>query len=189
MTESNANYMNQEDFEKVLAAIPLLHLRKWSVYDVEYLMKIAYHLALRPTEAIMREKKDFDIKNRMCYLGQTKTEGHGRTVIPKIFVEELELYLMSKKDGRLFPGLTYHTFWVWLKKLGEMLDIDAWKDGNRIRTGENTVGHIFRKSWGKDKLDEGVAIDIISKHLRHAKPSMTIDHYLKADLKKVHDTI
>lgn len=189
MADSNPNYMNQADFDRVLAAIPSLKIRKWSDYDIEYLLKILYHLALRPIEGIMREKKDFDLKNRVCYLGKTKTESHGRVTIPRVFVEELDLYLQTKEDGRLFPGLTYRTFWVWLKRLGVTLEIDAWTEGNRRRTGENTVGHIFRKSWGKDGLDNGIPIDVISKHLRHSKPSMTMDKYLKADLKKVHDTI
>lgn len=189
MIQSNPNYINQEDFERILAAIPTLKIRKWSDYDVQYLMKILYHMALRPIEGIMRNKEDFDIKNRVCYLGKTKTENHGRVTIPKAFVDELAIYLDTKDPGRLFPNLTYRTFWVWCKRLGMDLDIDAWKPDNRIRTGENTVGHIFRKSWGKDAMDQDIGIDIISKHLRHSKISMTMDKYLKADLKKVHDTI
>ena len=187
--ESNPNYMNQDDFNKVLAAIPSLKIRKWKDKDIEFLMKILYHMALRPSEGIKLDKENFDLKNRLVYLGKTKTSTSDRAVIPRVFVAELEQYLISKNTGPLFPGLSYNTFWVWLKKLGIQLNIEAWLPDNRIRMKENTVGHIFRKSIGKDLMDAGIEIDIISKHLRHSKPSMTIDHYLKADIKKVHDTL
>jgi len=60
-------------------------------------------------------------------------------------------------------------------------------------TREKTVGHIFRKSIGKAMICEEVLgidgkkmeVSLISKLLRHSKPSITIDHYLKADLKQV----
>jgi integrase len=187
--DSTPNYMNQDDFDAVIRAIPILHIRKWLDSDVEYLFKILYHMALRPSEGIKREKKDFDIKNRMVYLGKTKTNNNDKAVIPKIFVDELELWLSTKEEGRLFPDLKYITFWTWLSKLGLMLDIDAWKPDNRKRISENTKGHIFRKSWGKDALENKVPVNVISKHLRHKKPSMTIDYYLKSDIKNVFDTI
>ena len=187
--ESNPNYINQQDFDLIIAAIPRLKIRKWSDYDVEYLFKILYHMALRPSEGIRLEKKDLNLKNRVCYLGKTKTEDHAYVTIPKVFINELSDYLKLKEDGPLFPGLEYRTLWVWLKRLGELLNIDAWQEGNRERTGENTVGHIFRKSWGKDAIENKIGIDVISQQLRHTKISMTYDKYLKANKKKVHDTI
>lgn len=189
--ESNPNYMNPMDFNKVLDAISTLHLRKWKVIDVQYLMKILYHMALRPSEGIKLSKENFDLKNRTVYLGKTKTSTMDKAIIPRVFVNDLAMYLQTKQSGRLLPDLTYHTFWQWLKKLGKELNIEAWSDGNRIREKENTVGHIFRKSWGKDALDTlGYdKIDVISTHLRHKKPSMTFDHYLKGNTQKVKDTI
>ena len=189
--KSNPNYINQEDFDKILAAIPRLNIRKWDDNDIQYLMKILYHMALRPMEGIKLKKEDFDMDNRMVYLGKTKTSTSDRAVIPKAFLMDLDGYLWTKDEGRLFPGLTYRTFWVWCKRLGIDLSIEAWLPRNRERMKENTVGHIFRKSWGKDALEElGFdKIDVISSHLRHKKPSMTFDHYLKGNIKKVHDTI
>lgn len=189
--ESNPNYINQEDFNKIIDAIPTLMIRKWDNKDIEMLMKILYHLALRPMEGIKLTKESIDIKNRTIYLGKTKTSDMDKAVIPRVFVDELQQYIDTKEEGRLFPGLTYRTFWVWLKRLGLMLDIEAWLPENRVREKENTVGHIFRKSWGKDALETlGYdKIDVISKHLRHKKPSMTFDHYLKGNIQKVKDTI
>ncbi|QLH02829.1 hypothetical protein C5F47_04305 [Nitrosopumilus cobalaminigenes] len=188
---SNPNYINQHDFNRILDAIPRLNIRKWDDLDIQFLMKILYHMALRPMEGIKLKKEDFDLENRIVYLGKTKTSTSDRAVIPKVFLMELDGYLLLKDEGPLFPGLTYRTFWIWCKRLGVMLNIEAWMPQNRIKMKENTVGHIFRKSWGKDALDSlGFdKIDVISTHLRHSKPSMTFDHYLKGNIKKVHDTI
>ena len=56
--------------------------------------------------------------------------------------------------------------------------------------GEKVITHLFRKSIGKEMLngthgEKASAIPVISKHLRHSKPSMTVDHYLKASLESV----
>lgn len=189
--ESNPNYINQEDFDRILDAIPMLHIRKWNNTDVQYLLKILYHMALRPSEGIKLRSEDFDLKNRICYLGKTKTSTSDRAIIPRVFVDDLGEWLTTKPDGRLFPGLTYRTLWVWLKRLGELLEIDAWKKGNRERMKENTVGHIFRKSWGKDMVEKHgyEKIDVISTHMRHKDISITMNSYLKANVEKVKDTI
>ena len=183
--------MNQEDFVKVLDEIPRLKIRKWKDDDIRFLFKILYHMALRPSEGIKLHKENFDLKNRTVYLGKTKTIDKDNAIIPLNFMDELTSYLITKDDGPLFPGLNYNIFWKWLKRLGIMLNIEAWLPDNRIRTGENTVGHIFRKSYGKDMLKEfGYDnIDVIAAHLRHNKPSMTLDNYLKANKQKVKDTI
>jgi len=189
--ESNPNYINQDDFNKILHAIPQLGIRKWNNDDIVMLMKILYHMALRPSEGIKAKKEDFDLKNRFMFLGKTKTSTNDKAVIPKVFLEELSEYLASKPEGRLFPNLSYGTFWVWLGKLGILLNIEAWQAGNRENMKENTKGHIFRKSWGKDALESlgFEKINVISAHLRHKKPSMTFDHYLKGNIQTVKDTI
>ena len=148
-------------------------------------------MALRPSEGIKLRKEDFDIQNRFVDLGKTKTSEHDKAVIPKVFIEELTMYLDSKPEGELLVGLKYITFWTWITRLGKMLDIPAWKEGNRRRIGENTKGHIFRKSWGKDALNElgYEKINVVASHLRHKKPSMTFDHYLKGNIEQVKDTI
>ena len=184
--------MNQEDFRKVVQTIPELKIRLWDDTDIKYLFKILYYCALRPSEAIKLSKSDFNIQDRYVFLGETKTERNAKAVIPSIFCTELEIYLHHKDIGRLYPKLTYNTFYKWLKKLGEICEIEAWTTP-QSQTGEKTVGHIFRKSVGKDMI-YGVQVDkdgkkfeipTISAHLRHKKPSMTIDHYLKASQESV----
>lgn len=186
--------MNQDDFAKVLDEIPTLSIRKWYDEDIRMLFKLLYWCALRPIEGIRLKKEDFDLEYRVVNLGKTKTKNNDKAMIPRVFVPELEVYLTNKENGRLFDGLTYNTFYPWLKKLGKKLQIPAWTTHQSL-TGEKTVGHIFRKSIGKDMLTgvhrnnkgEKFEIPIISKQLRHSKPSITIDSYLKSTIEAVLD--
>ena len=188
MQESQYNYLNQDDFIRVIDAIPRLKIRKWYDNDIEMLFKILYHCALRPIEAIKLSKVDFNIIDRVIYLGKTKTSMQDKAVIPKNFEIELTNYLQTKKDGRLFDKLTYPTFYNWLIRLGKILNIEAWIMP-QSESGEKTKGHIFRKSIGKDLINQGYSYEIISKHLRHKKPSITIDYYLKASLEAVKEVL
>jgi len=191
---STNNYLNQEDFARVIDEIPSLGIRKWMDADIEMLLRILYWCALRPVEGIRLSKEDFDLESRKIYLGKTKTHTNDVAPIPTVFIPELEKYLYSKEEGRLFPGLTYNSFYPWLKKLGIMLDIPSWVT-LQSETGEKTVGHIFRKSIGKDMLTgvhlnkdgKKFEIPIISKQLRHSKPSITVDSYLKSTIEAVLD--
>jgi integrase len=191
---STNNYLNQEDFQRVIDEVPNLYIRKWVDDDIQMLFRILYWCALRPIEGIKLSKEDFDLESRKIYLGKTKTHINDVAPIPAIFIPELESYLYSKDEGRLFPGLSYNTFYPWLKKLGKKLDIPSWVT-LQSETGEKTVGHIFRKSIGKDMLTgvhrtkdgKKFEIPIISKQLRHSKPSITVDSYLKSSIEAVLD--
>ena len=167
-------------------------IKKWTPEDIQMLFKIQYWSALRPMEIIIREKSDFNVSDRIIKLGDTKTRDNDTTIIPKRFCTELSEWLNLKERGRLFEGLTYHTYYLWLKRLGKLLDIEALITP-QSNTHEKTVGHIFRKSVGKDMiyglvLDENgnrFSLPIISKLMRHSKPSITEDHYLKASQSQV----
>ena len=191
---STNNYLNPEDFERVIETIPRLGIRKWDDDDIEMLFRMLYWCALRPNEGIRLSKEDFDLESRKIYLGKTKTNVNDVAPIPMVFIPELTTYLYTKEPGRLFSGLSYNTFYPWLKKLGRILDIPSWVT-LQAETGEKTVGHIFRKSIGKDMLTgvhrtkDGKKFDIpiISKQLRHSKPSITVDSYLKSTIEAVLD--
>jgi integrase len=192
--KSTNNYLNPQDFAKVIDEIPRLMIRKWYDDDVRMLFRMLYWCALRPIEGIRLSKEDFDLESRKIYLGKTKTHTNDVAPIPMVFIPELEAYLNEKEPGRLFDGLTYNSFYPWLKKLGKLCDIPAWITP-QAETGEKTVGHIFRKSIGKDMLTgvhrtkDGKKFDIpiISKQLRHSKPSITVDSYLKSTIEAVLD--
>lgn len=181
--------MSPETFNQVIVTIPELKIRKWIDEDISMLFKILYYCALRPMEGIGRNKEDFDVNQREIFLGKTKTKKQDYASIPKVFCTELNDYLSTKEPGRLLPELTYDTFYRWLKRLGKLLDIPSWVVPQK-ESGEKTVGHIFRKSVGKDMLngkfgDAAKSIPVISKHMRHDKPSMTMDYYLKAGIEQV----
>ena len=177
-------------FKVILNHIPKLKIRKWTDYDVQFLFKILYECALRPIEGIRLQKENFNIQDRIIYLGKTKTKKGDKVVIPQKFLAELKFYIEQKEDGPLFPGLNYAAFIKWIIRLGKDLEIKAWTTP-QSETGEKTKGHIFRKSKGKDLLKEiGLnELDIISKHLRHSKPSITFDSYLKASTEAVKQKI
>jgi integrase len=184
--EDSYNHITFETFEKIFDTIPQLHIRKWKNVDVEYLFKLMYWSGLRPVEAIKLSKEDFHLVTRKIDLHQTKTKENDKGIIPMIFVDDLTIYLRTKKSGRLFPDLQYKTVYRWMKRLGVILDIPAWTTP-RSESKEMTVGHAPRKSIGKNLIagvhvppDGGTySILEVSKLLRHKKPSMTEEHYLK----------
>ena len=187
--EDKVNYLSPEKMQEAIDYIPVLGIRKWKNEDITMLFKILYYCALRPSEGINLKKESFNLKDREIYLGKTKTKKNDTAPIPKIFISELEAFLVQKNEGRLFPDLKYNAFYKWLKRIGEALEIEAWKT-SELESGEKTVGHIFRKSVGKDMLsglygEKAKEIPIISKQLRHAKPSMTVDYYLKSSIEAV----
>ncbi len=177
------------DFDRILNEIPSLKIRKWKDKDIEILFKIMYYSALRPGEAIRLKKEDIDIRNGKIYLGKTKTETSGNAQIFYGFSDELENWLKNKEPGELFPKLTYHRVYAWIITLGKKLDIQAWIIPES-KSGEKTKGHIFRKSIGKDMFhgvygDDSKDISVIAALMRHSKPSMTMDHYLRIDKEKL----
>lgn len=189
--ESKVNYISPDDFKRIVNYIPMLHQRTIGDKDVEMLYKILYFCALRPMEGINLSKVDFNLNDREISLGNTKTRKNDYAPIPSLFVDELGGYLTTKTNGKLFKGLNYLTFYRWLKKTGKGLDIEAWTT-HRDESSEFTMGHIFRKTVGKDMLsglygDKAKSIPIISKQLRHSKPSMTVDYYLKSSIEAVKD--
>ena len=183
------NYISQKSLARAIDAVPDLKIRKWIDKDVAMLLQIMYWAGLRPGEAVRLRKQDFDFGRREIDLGSTKTKKRDAAVIPAVFAPVLAEYLAAMPDGPLLPRLTYDRLYHWLKKLGAMCDIPAWTEPQE-ETGEKTVGHGLRKSVGKDMLngDHGTAaqqIPVIQRHMRHSKPSTTIDYYLRAGLEQV----
>jgi len=187
---STNTYMNPEQFTQVINAIPQLKIRKWIDLDIEFLFRVQYECALRPIEAIRLKKEDINLDERQIYLGQTKTTSEDYAVIPRGFIPQYTQYIDTISPGRLTRGLTYSTYIFWIKRLGKMLNIPAWTTPQSV-THEKTKGHIFRKSKGKDLVQElGYALmPSISKHLRHSSPEITAKYYLKVTREAVKEVI
>jgi len=179
----SANYMPPDQFNRVIEAIPLLHLRKWKDEQIEFLFKCAYYMALRPTEAAKLHAESFDLENNRVYLGKTKTEKAGLSIIPALFVPEIDIYLIGK-EGELFPGVNRFIIDNWTRRLGKILQIKAWTTPQSV-SGEKTRGHIFRKSMAKDMIygtfdGKKATVSIAMKQLRHKSP-VTFFKYIQTD--------
>jgi len=148
---SKNNYINPEQFEEIIKALNTLEFRKWDVKDVEFLFKISYWCALRMSESCRIKKEDIDLESGEIYLGLTKKKKNSIAIIPTVFREELFYYLKGKNDGYLLPDVNPQIVRVWIRKLGKMLNIEAWTTPQEV-TGEKTQTHIFRKSMAKDML-------------------------------------
>ena len=193
--DSTNNYINKTDLDRIIQAVPEIKIRKWETKDVQFLFKLLYYCALRPMEGIMLSRSDFNLNDRYIKLKQTKTEFNIQKTIPTIFMPEVEKYLRTKLEGRLLPDLKYITFYFWLKKLGKICNIEAWTT-SQLDTKEKTVGHGFRKSFGKaclfgeilDKNGDEIPLTIISKHLGHKTIEMTYK-YIKAAQAQVSQTL
>ena len=194
--QSTNNYMNQEQFEQVLEYIPRLKSRKWKTNDIRFLFKILRYCALRPIEGIMLAKEDFNLTDRKINLGQTKTNPNAYAIIPRSFIDELSQYLLTKRTGRLFVGLTYHPMYKWCKRMGKDMGIESWNTP-QSETREKTVGHIGRKSIGKDMIygkvldfqNQKINITTISMFMRHKSVTITQDKYLKETQEQVRQTL
>ena len=187
---AKSNYINPDQFNKILETIPQLHIRKWKDDDICMLFKLCYWCALRFGEAVRLSAEDIDLKTLEIFLGQTKTNKQDLASIPPSFTEELHIFLQGKQ-GKLFPDLTYETAIKWIYRLGKILDVKAWTTSQN-ETGEKTKTHIFRKSIAKDYFygthtERKAPLSIISKKLRHKgkNPAATTWQYLKLDIEDI----
>jgi len=187
------NYISFETIQIITSKIDDLHLRKYDPDDIRMLFWIMYYCALRPSEAIRLKKDDFDLDRRVFFLGRTKTRKIDEVLIPSEFVGRLDAWITTRPAGKLWPGLTYITMYKWLERLGKLCQILAWTMP-QSESGEKTKGHIFRKSFGKEMMSGRFGSGAqdpnqIAKHLRHSKPSVTIDKYLKASLESLREVL
>jgi len=184
--EDTYNHITYETMERIIESIHLLRIKRWKTEDIQFLFSLMYWSGLRVAEAIKLQKEDFHLKTRRLVLHNTKTKLIDKAIIPMTFVAEVTEFLKDKPSGDLFPDLYYKAVYRWMKRLGLLLAIPAWTTP-RSKTKEMTVCHAMRKSIGKNLLagvhiapdNRPYSILEISKLLRHKKPSMTEEHYLK----------
>ena len=165
------SYITPDQFTRIIEYVPKLKIRRWTDQDIVMLFRILYECLLRPTEGIKLEKKDILLDEHKIILHKPKGKLIDEAIIPPDFHNDLNNWLDTKADGRLFDGLTYNTFIRWIYKMGVDLDIIAWTTSQED-SGEKTKGHIFRKSNAKDLLygtrdGRKAPINLISAALRH----------------------
>lgn len=186
---SKSNYIDPQQFEEIVQAIPVLQIRKWKNHDVEFLFKIAYWCGLRMKEACNLKKEDFDLLSNEVYLGLTKKKKNQYAPIPLPFIPELQQYLQTKPNGQLLKDCNPQIVRVWVRRLGKILDVAAWTTPQEV-TGEKTLTHIFRKSIGKSMLygvyGKKAPLNVVQKQLRHSSLTTT-SKYLQVGIEDVKD--
>jgi len=186
---SKSNYIDPQQFDEIITAIPFLQIRKWNNIDVEYLFKISYWCGLRMKEACKLKKEDFDLYGNEVYLGLTKKKKNQYAPIPLPFLPELKSYLATKQNGQLLPNCNPQIVRIWVRRLGKKLDVAAWTTPQEI-TGEKTLTHIFRKSIAKSMLygvyGKKAPLNVVQKQLRHSSLGTT-SKYLQVGIEDVKD--
>jgi len=185
MYNSQYNYINQEDFGRIISHIPYLSLRKWSPRTIQMLFKVSYWCGLRMIEARHLNKEQFDLMRHRVYLGKTKTKENDTRPIPVPFIAELSAYLDNIKNGIIDPVPHRKTIEMWCNKIGSELNIEAWTT-LQSDSHEKTKGHIFRKSIGKDMLygthtGRKAQLPMISQQLGHSDTVTTLKYLRESD--------
>lgn len=179
--KSTNNYISQEDFERIIAELPRFVPRTFSAEDCTLLFKTCYWCGLRITEALALSWGDIDADERKITLMKTKTGKNVTVRFPHFLDDFFFCAYVEDPKQKLFEKIKYHTLLNMMKKIGNELDIQAWKQG-QDQTGEKTFSHIWRKSSAKDILQgtHGRKGDIVlvQEFLRH-NSIVSTQHYLK----------
>lgn len=186
--KSQSNYVNPEDFGKLLAAIDRIEFRDHRPEQVKVLFKITYWCALRIREALALRWDDIDWDGPTIRLRKTKTGKNVQVLIPPGLIEDLDNWYQAENPADdslpMFAGIKYINVYKWLKRLGEITGLEALKAA-QSETGEKTLAHIFRKSMAKDMLQgefgKRADINLVARKLRHENLATT-SKYLKVGI-------
>jgi integrase len=131
---------------------------------------IMYLAALRLNEAVQIRIEDFDVKNEVVFIRNSK--GNRTDMIP--MPDDLREYFikMDKPEtGRMFPTITYNSanrFWVRMQH----------------RFNINYTTHQFRATRGTDLANQGVKPIFLQKFMRHKNFETTLRHYVLVETNK-----
>lgn len=186
--KSKNNYVNQEDFERLIAAVDRIDFRDHDAGAVKMLFKLTYWCALRIREALSLKWSDIDWDAGTITLRKTKTEKNVPVLIPPPFMEELDAWYQKRNpstdDLLIWPGIKYINVYFWLKRIGMLTGLEALQAGQKD-TGEKTMAHIFRKSMAKELVAGGFGrkadISVVARKLRHDNLATT-SKYLKVGI-------
>jgi len=157
--------------EKEVKTIPKKDLDKIFKYletmPVQYkFVKLSYLAALRLGEVISIEGDDFDLKNNLMYVRNTK----GKRVDKIPLVKDLRKYVKSiHLNGKMFNYKSTdspRTFW---------------KTMNR-KLGFDYTHHQLRKTRATELANKGAAPLFLQKFLRHKNIATTLKYYVNLDI-------
>lgn len=156
------NYLDLARFHRFIEAIPKLlafhssfQKPPMDYYHFQMLYKIAYHCALRISEALNLEAEDFDLEHRVLRLqkrqGASKTFDKMKVKVQKTSIGPLLLADLAKfladKKGKLF-NCHRATAWKYAKQAGNLANLKVYEE-QKQRSINGVWTHLFRKSYAK----------------------------------------
>jgi len=182
------NYISPSGLVLFLDAIPKLscyygNFQKppLAAFQLQLLFKLCYYCALRISEALNLEKRDFDLEHKTLRIRNAKT-GKGKTqktsIAPPI-IKDLKSYFSLHSVDQLFK-CSRQTAWKYAKEAGEIAGLKIY-DELEERSIAGVYTHIFRKSYAKFMENEGANPSLIMIKGRW-KPSAMYQTYTKPSI-------
>ena len=207
-----ANYLSPEDFDRFLLGFDKVNSYKATIPLMKLCANIQYFCALRISEVLTLRRDDFDLKNRILTLSNTKT-GFKKC---KCSTWEKKKLVTSNDSCVKCEGLGKYRIKQYttiprplIIEIGEHLKsmkqnvllfnfnrITAWKSYKQAgkdleireqqeeRNIEGIWTHLLRSSYIKFMRENGASIELCAAKLRH-KERTAVDHYLRVDLQAV----
>ena len=168
--EANPTPISGDDRKKIYN-----ELIKKKLLKQYYFLHLTYLLALRKGEAVNLRVEDFDIKNKIIYIRNSK--GKRIDAIPMLkdiitFWEELKANNFLPPEGKIFNYQTAHG----PDKMWNTVTNDLYLDHKF---------HNLRAARATDLANSGVELLFLQKFLRHKESRTTLKHYTKLDIDKM----
>lgn len=186
------NYLTPSDFQRFIDCIAKLEVYHsdysshavMSSFDFKLLYSITYYCALRISETINLEKRDFNIDRRILTIRQAKTGKNQKTSIPLPLIKLLATRWDSLNE-KLFD-VSRQSVWHYGKQIGKLAGLNVFESQEK-REIEGVWTHLFRKSYAKWMLEVGASIPLIQVKLRHKghKDLGSTFTYIKPDINKL----
>ena len=185
---TSTNYLNPEDFQKLVNTIPLVTeynksklLNGSSVPNPEKLQAclwIQYCCGLRVSEVLRLTKDEFNFKRKILTLINAKT-GKGKkqfTSLPPDLPIWIQDYIVNYNP--LFP-FTRQLIWAYVKKAAVFAKLELGEQQEE-RYIDGAWTHLLRKSRAKLMIEKGANMDMVKVKLRHS--FTTTERYTKPDI-------
>jgi integrase len=196
---TSTNYLNPEDFQKLVNAIPLVTeynngklLNPKNVPSPDLLQAVLwvqYCHGLRVSEVLRLTTSNFNFKTNILTLEKTKTgfkKKDGVKVRKKQFTSippDFPKYIIdwithTPLETELFK-FTRQLIWAYVKKAARFANLELGEQQEE-RYIDGAWTHLLRKSRAKLMIEKGANMDMVKVKLRHS--FTTTERYTKPDI-------
>jgi len=209
-----ANYLSPEDFDEFLLGFDKVNSYKATPEIMKFCANIQYYCALRISEVLTLRRDDFDLKNRILTLSNTKTgfkKCKCSTWEKKKLVTSDDSCVKCKGIGKYRikqyttiprPLIVVISEYLKSMKYNKLIfnfnRTTAWKSYKQAgetsqleireqqeeRNIEGVWTHLLRSSYIKFMRENNASVELCAAKLRHKEKS-AVDHYLRVDLQAV----